>query len=119
MAYARLFPRVITSLQGPLAVSALAAVCVHPDYRGRSWGAAVVRAAFDFLPEMATQIALFQTGVPQFYEKLGARRITNRFYDGTRADSLVRNPWWDDYVMIYPATFPFADGDIDLGGAGY
>jgi predicted N-acetyltransferase YhbS len=71
-------------------VGALAAVCVHPDNRGRGWGAAVVRAAFDFLPEMGASIALFQTGVPRFYEKLSARQIANRFYDGSRTDSLER-----------------------------
>ncbi|MDF2439641.1 MAG: hypothetical protein JWN98_625 [Abditibacteriota bacterium] len=119
LAYARLFPRVITSTQGPLTVGALAAVCVHPDYRGQGWGAEVVRAAFAFLPEMGATIALFQTGVPHFYEKLGARRITNCFYNGTRADLRNKSPWWDPYVMIYPATFAFPEGDIDLGGGGF
>jgi predicted N-acetyltransferase YhbS len=115
LAHARIFRREIFTSQGPLLVGALAMVCVHPDYRGRGWGAAVVRAAFDFLPELSTQVALFQTGVPQFYEKLGSRIIHNRFFNSDKPG----NPFWDKCEMIYPAAFAWPEGDIDLNGPGY
>lgn len=102
-------------LQGRLAVGALAAVCVHPDHRGRGWGEAVVRAAFDFLPEIGVSVALFQTGVPHFYQKLGACVINNRFFNGENS----QNPFWDTCEMIYPASFAWPDGPIDLNGPGY
>ncbi len=114
-AHTLLFRREIFTSRGPLLVGALAAVCVHPDYRGRGWGAAVVRAAFGFLPEMGVEVALFQTGVPKFYEKLGSHMVNNRFFNGTDSG----NPFWDSYVMIYPASCHWPDGPIDLNGAGY
>lgn len=115
LAHARIFPREIITTQGPLLIGALASVCVHPDYRGRGWGADVVRAAFDYLPEMNVEVALFQTGVPQFYEKLGSRLIDNRFHNNGDYDDV----FWDDYAMIYPANFAWPDGEIDLNGSGY
>lgn len=87
LAHARIFRREIITTRGPLTIGALAAVCVHPDYRGRGWGADVVRAAFAYLPEMNVEVALFQTGVPQFYEKLGCRLIDNRFHNGGDYDN--------------------------------
>lgn len=118
-AHALIFRREIFTSQGLLMVGALASVCVHPDYRGRGWGADVVRAAFDYLPELGVEVSLFQTGVPGFYEKLGSRVVTNRFFDGTRADGLRENPFWETCQMIYPASFAWPDGEIDLNGAGY
>jgi predicted N-acetyltransferase YhbS len=115
LAHSRLFRREVLTPQGPLAVGALAGVCVHPNYRGRRWGEAVVRAAFDFLPELGVSVSLFQTGVPRFYEKLGGRVISNRFFNG---DS-VENPFWDSCEMIFPASFDWPEGPIDLNGPGY
>ena len=115
LANARLFRRGISTAQGPLAVGALASVCVHPAYRGRGWGAEVVRAAFDYLPEMHLDVALFQTGVPQFYEKLGCRMVENRFHNGGDYE----DAFWDEYKMIYPVDFAWPDGEIDLNGPGY
>ena len=119
LAHAMIFRREIFTAQGPQVVGALAGVCVHPDYRGRGWGADVVRAAFDYLPELGVEVSLFQTGVPSFYEKLGARLVTNSFFDGTRADGIKENPFWEPYAMIYPASVSWPDGEIDLNGAGY
>ncbi|MDQ3813735.1 MAG: GNAT family N-acetyltransferase [Armatimonadota bacterium] len=119
LAHALIFRREISTSQGPLAVGALATVCVHPAHRGRGWGVAVVGAAFDYLPELGAEVSLFQTGVPQFYEKLGGRIITNPIFDGTRADGSRENPFWDTCVMIYPAAFAWPDGAIDLNGSGY
>jgi predicted N-acetyltransferase YhbS len=114
-AHAMMFGREVFTSRGPLRVGALAAVCVHPDFRGRGLGADVVRAAFDFLPELSVEASLFQTGVPQFYEKLGSRVVANRFFSGANPE----NPFWDACQMIYPASFDWPDGPIDLNGAGY
>jgi ribosomal protein S18 acetylase RimI-like enzyme len=114
-AHALIFPRTIFSVRGPLTIGALATVCVHPDYRGRGWGADVVRAVFAYLPYLGAEVALFQTGVPLFYEKLGARLVTNCFVNGDN----LKNPFWDPYKMIYPATFDWPDEKIDLNGRGY
>jgi predicted N-acetyltransferase YhbS len=115
VAHSRLFRREVLTSQGPLAVGALAQVCVHPNYRGRGWGEAVVRAAFDFLPELGARVSLFQTGVSSFYEKLGARVVTNRFLNGDNA----ANPFWDTCEMIFPTSFAWPEGPIDLNGPGY
>jgi predicted N-acetyltransferase YhbS len=82
LAIATLFVREVFTTRGPLPVGALAGVCVHPDYRGHGWGRDVVRAAFDFLPELGVEVSLFQTGVPDFYARLGARLVFNRFHNG-------------------------------------
>lgn len=114
-AHALIFRRELLTQSGPLPVGALATVCVHPDFRGRNWGADIVRAAFDFLPELGVEVSLFQTGVPHFYQKLGARRISNRFFNGNDP----KTPFWDGCEMIFPASFAWPEGDIDLNGPGY
>ena len=118
-AHAMLFRREIFTQSGPLTVGALAAVCVHPDFRGRNWGADVVRAAFNFLPELGASVSLFQTPIPVFYQKLGCRIVHNAFFDGTRADGSKTNPFWESDTMIFPADFIWPDGEIDLNGPGY
>ena len=115
LAHALLFRRDVFTVRGPLGVGALATVCVHPEFRGRGWGVDVVRAAFQHLPELDVPVSLFQTGVPSFYEKLGARLIANAFVNGDNPS----NPFWDRCEMIYPAAFPWPDGQIDLNGPGY
>ncbi len=115
LAHAMIFRREIITTRGPLWVGALATVCVHLEHRGRGWGADVVRAAFGYLPELGVEVALFQTGVPQFYERLGGCLISNRFFNGDDPD----NPFWDACEMIYPAAFDWPEGAIDLNGAGY
>lgn len=115
LAHALIFRREVITARGPIVVGALATVCVHPDYRGRGWGADVVRAAFAYLPELGAQVALFQTGVPRFYEKLGARLVSNRFFNRDSAQV----PFWDTFQMIYPEAFDWPEGPVDLNGPGY
>lgn len=115
LAHSLIFRRDIITVNGPLGVGALATVCVDSEYRGRGWGADVVRAAFQYLPELGVEVSLFQTGVQAFYEKLGGRLVTNRFVNGDNPN----NPFWDTCEMIYPATFDWPDGQIDLNGPGY
>jgi GNAT superfamily N-acetyltransferase len=115
LAHSLIFPRIISTVSGPMRIGALATVFVHPSFPGRGWGVAVVKAAFDYLPEIEANLSLFQTGVPEFYEALGARRISNRFVNG---DSL-ENPFWDICEMIYPGKSAWSEGLIDLNGPGY
>ena len=119
LAHALMFPREMFTQSGPLQIGALGGVCVHPDHRGRGWGAAVARAALDYLPQMNAAVSLFQTPVPQFYQKLGCREISNFIFDGTRADGSKINPFSDKWQMIYPASFDWPDGEIDLNGPEY
>jgi predicted N-acetyltransferase YhbS len=119
IAHAQIFRREIKTEHGTLPIGALAGVCVHPDQRGHGYGAEVVRHAFQVLPELGVEVSLYQTDVPEFYEKLGARRVTNQFFDGTRTDGGRENPFWGAYEMIYPASFSWPEGEIDLNGPGY
>ena len=121
-AVAMWFPRVVKTANGPLRVLALAGVCSAPELRGRGLGRRVVREAFGAVDRGEYAVALFQTPVPEFYAKLGARPVPNvfgnsRFKVGDRGTA--ERPWWDPHVMIYPAPFPWPEGPIDLLGPGY
>ena len=52
-------------------------------------------------------------------EKLGARCVSNRFVNSTNTEAPEANPWWDEHVMIFPDTYDWPDGTIDLPGPGY
>jgi predicted N-acetyltransferase YhbS len=122
VATALFFPREIMTADGALRVMALAGVCSAPEFRGRGLGAAVVRAALAQVDRGAFGVALYQTGVPEFYEKLGARRVGNSFansYFQPGNLGSAEQPWWDPYVMIYPAGYSWPEGPIDLLGEGY
>lgn len=110
--------RIITSA-GELEVQALNSVCVDPDFRGLGLGREAVLAAFARIGRGDFPLALFQTGVPQFYEKLGARRVSNRFINRRHPEDPRANPWWEANVMIYPGNAPWPEGVIDLNGNGY
>ena len=115
VAHSMIFKREIFTEAGPLTVGALAGVCSHPDFRGQGLGAAVARAALDYLPELGVEVSLFQTGVPEFYEKLGGRAIENNIYNGDNPEP----PFWSEYAIIYPASYAWPNGPIDLNGVGY
>ncbi len=122
VAVAIVFPREIRTATGAMTVMALAGVCTAPEWRGRGWGAAVVRAAFSPVDEGRFGVALFQTPVADFYAKLGARPVDNVFVNsrwrpGDRHSAEA--PWWDPSVMIYPAGARWPEGVIDLLGPGY
>lgn len=121
-AVSMVFPRQIRTTQGPLRVMALAGVCTAPERRGQGLGAAVVRAAFDLVDSGMFSVSLFQTPVIEFYAKLGARKVTNRFVNSLWKPGdphSATHPWWDPDVMIYPASAEWPEGEIDLLGAGY
>jgi len=115
LAMARTFRRVVADESGrAFPVLALAGVCTHPEHRKRGLGRAVVLAAWERIGT-DLPVCYFQTGVPAFYEGLGARQVTNRLFDTTGAAKL----FWDPFAMIYPAEVSWPDGGIDLRGGGW
>lgn len=108
------FRRVIATSTGEsFPILALAGVCTHPDHRQRKLGSAVVQAAWSRL-NREIPICFFQTGVPPFYEKMGARLVMNRIFDsrGTKG-------FWDPHAMIYPGDASWPVEAIDLLGPGW
>ena len=96
-------------------VLALASVCSNPNKRKLGLGKALVQHSFAHLNDDIT-ICLFQTGVPEFYKKLGAKLINNQI---TTSAPDVR-AFWEPYAMIYPALPEWDDRrPIDLLGPGW
>ncbi len=120
LAKASIFPRLIGTPDGDMVIMALASVTSAPRRRGEGLGAKVVRAAFQQVDLGHFPLALFQTTTPvkPFYEKLGARKVTNKFIN-TQGEDTDANPWWDPEIMIYPADANWPEGTIDLKGKGY
>ena len=115
MAIAQSFRRIVATESGQrFPVLALASVAAHPEFRGRGHARSAVRTAWARLcPEIP--VSFFQTGVPAFYERLGARLVPNRIYDSTGADCA----FWEPYAMIFPANSAWPDEPIDLLGRGW
>ena len=118
IAHAELFCRRIVCDGRSYEVGCLAGVCVLPERQGEGLGRAIVEAAFSRASACGFGAVLFQTPVPVFYEKLGCKLINNRFFDST-SDDPAANPWWDDYIMIYPNSHPWLKGHIDLNGGAF
>ncbi|NLD91462.1 MAG: GNAT family N-acetyltransferase [Fibrobacter sp.] len=114
--YARVFLREVMIGKQLLRNCALACVCVATSQRLNGYGHQIVRKAFTLVDSGHYDCSLFQTAVPGFYEKLGAKVIYN-----TCVNSQVGNlnPWWDKFVMIYPSVIETADCIIDIKGKGY
>lgn len=95
-------------------VIALASVCTDPGRRGEGLGEAV---ALEALARASEDVpALFQTGVPEFYEQLGARRISNAITTSLEGARSFHEP----AAMIFPADAPWDDeAAIDLRIAGW
>ncbi len=119
LAHASTFERVIATPNGPLPVMALGAVAVHPEHRGKGLGRAVVQRAFERVDRGEFPVSLFQTGVVAFYEKLGAIPVANEVVNSLSPDGPVTPAWGKPGIMIYPATYPWPEGTIDLRGEGY
>ena len=115
LAICQSFRRVVATEAGQrFPVLAIASVVAHPEFRGRGHAKAAVRTAWTRLsPEFPA--SFFQTGVPGFYERIGARRVSNRIYDSTGADCA----FWEPHAMIYPANAPWPHEAIDLLGRGW
>ena len=119
VAHARIFPRKIVTSKGELCNMALASVCVLEVKRGEGYGRLIVERVFQLLDESEFPLTLFQTGVPGFYRKLGAKNIPNRFYNSRNLSNPDSNPWWEENIMIYPESYDFPPGRVDLNGFGY
>ena len=120
IAHAAIINRTIGTEQGDLTVAGLAQVCTDPAWRGCGLGDRIVRAALAPVDEGAFLISLFQTTetVQPFYERLGARRVENHFYNSLE-DDRPDSPWTDSVQMIYPGSVDWPDGPVDLRGPGY
>jgi predicted N-acetyltransferase YhbS len=119
VAHARTFERPLTTSAGEISVMALSGVCVLPSYQGRGLGAEIVRRAFGRIHAGEFAVSLFQTTIPAFYEKLGATLVTNRFVNSRNKIHPDANPWHDEWIMIYPKSYAWPEGTIDLNGPGY
>ena len=111
VAAARSFVRTIATDAGDKRVLALAGVCTDPAYRLRGYAREVVSAAFARLDDRL-QVCLFQTDVPAFYRRLGARPVANAVIDSSECG----RPFWSSHVMIYPAGAAWPASTIDLQG---
>jgi len=118
-AHARTFSRRIFVDDEPRDVLALASVCTAENARGRGLGKLVVTAAFSQVDQGLFECSLFQTGVPEFYERLNCRIIENKIVDRTNVNAPQAYPFRDEFAMVYPATIDWPQGTIDLNGKGY
>lgn len=117
--HAEYFGREIKTESVAVTVLALAGVCIRPECRGRNLGAGLAKKAFAYVDNGTFMCSLFQTGVPKFYEKLDARLVSNTFINSNNTNDPAKNPWWDPFVMVYPASMNLGPGPIDLNGPGH
>ena len=96
-------------------ILAIAGVCTHPSQRGLGLGKLVVQEAWKQL-KSTDDLSLFQTEMPGFYVKLGARLINNTIISSKKGT----RPFWNSYVMIYPNSLVWEDSmQVDLLGDGW
>ncbi len=119
VANAHIFERTIRAGESPLPITALASVCTRADQRGSGFGRTIIEAVFAEMDAGRYPVCLFQTGVPGFYEKLGARRVESTFVNSRNPVMPQTNPFWDDIQMIYPGQGPWPDCVFDLCGPAY
>ena len=119
IAHARIFPRKIFTPIGGLKIFALADVCVSKSRRGEGLGKAAVEKVFEKVNNHEGTVCLFQTDIPKFYEKMGSKIVMNKFHNSRNTKDPKANPWWNEYVMIFPSYINFPSGNIDLNGYGY
>ena len=120
VAHAETFLRKLILEDGvSISVMALASVCTKPESRGRGFGRIVAVEALKRVDLHEFPVALFQTDVPGFYQKLGARIVQNRFVNRLNTWEPELSPWWCRDVMIYPKQAKWYPGIIDLNGFGY
>lgn len=120
LAHAALVCRNIRTSAGEQTVAGLAQVCTDPSARGAGLGVRIVRAALAPVDAGDFSLALFQTtdDVQPFYERLGARRVENRFINSL-GDDPEADAFWESVQMIYPGEAPWPSGVVDLQGPGY
>lgn len=120
VAHAALVCRTVQTTAGEQTVAGLAQVCTDPSVRGAGLGVRIVRAALAPIDAGDFPLALFQTtdDVQPFYERLGARRVDNRFINSCGEDPEA-DAFWESVQMIYPGEAPWPSGIVDLRGPGY
>ena len=120
VANANLHPRRMLTSRGSELVGGLCAVVSHPDVRGRGFGKAVVRAAFDHVDIGEHSFALFQSRADArgFYEKLGCHVVDSPVVNSRSSESPRANPFWEQWVMSYSVN-DMPEGEIDILGPGY
>ncbi|MGF1485129.1 MAG: GNAT family N-acetyltransferase [Opitutales bacterium] len=116
---ALIFERTIRAGETALPITALAGVCTHPDLRGQGHGLTMMGEVFAEMDAGRYPVCLYQTDVPGFYEKLGARQVQSTFINSRNASQPQRNPFWSQIQMIYPGNGPWPEAPIDLCGPGY
>jgi predicted N-acetyltransferase YhbS len=97
---------------------ALAAFAVAEELRGQGLGRQIVLEAFKRVDSGAFEFAIFQTGVPGFYEPMNCRALANRVVNSL-ADAPDANPFHDTHIMVYPAQTALGEGVVDMCGPGY
>ena len=117
--YAESIPLTIKIENNWLTVLGLGGLNVHPGWRRQGFGGVIVGAVFKRIDASEYPFCLFQTGIPHFYEKLGCRVIENKFINSNDREDPYKNPFWDDYAMIYPATADWPSGTVDLLRKGF
>lgn len=119
VAHAGYFCREIYTQAGSIFVGALTGVCVRKSHRGKGLGRRVVKAYFDQIDQGVFSVGLWQTEVPDFYARLGARIISNPFFNSQNSENPHADPWPGEVKMIYPPDYPWPEGVIDLNGHAY
>ena len=117
--YAESIPLTIQIEDKWLNIIGLGGLNVHPDWRRKGYGRAIVEAVFKRIDSKEYPFCLFQTGIPHFYEKLGCKVIKNKFINSNNQSDPSKNPFWDEYAMIYPATAIWPSGTVDLLRKGF
>ena len=117
--HTKIFPRVIRCQHKSFPITALSGVCVPDRFRGHHFGKRMVREVFDLVDRGKLPACLFQTNIPSFYKKLGARVIHNRFYNSREPSGAKTSPWFEPFVMIYSRGKDWPEGDIDLNGPAF
>ena len=117
--FAESFPITIKIVNKEVEVMGIGDVCVYPEFRGKGLGASIVKSAFARIDANQYPFCIFQTGVPRFYEKLGCKVIENKIINSNNQEDPNANPFWEEYAMIYPATFLWSSGTIDLLRSGF
>ena len=114
-AVARTFLHAVTLDGNPVEIVALASVCSDPNHRGQGWGDAVVNAAFERV-DSEGRPAFFQSPVPKYYERFGARTVQNKIFTSIDGADAFSDPW----AMIYPGDSSWEDtARIDLCAPGW
>ena len=117
--YAESIPLTIKIEKNWLKALGLGGLNVHPDWRVKRYGKAILEAVLKKIDSGEYPFCIFQTGIPNFYEKLGCKVIKNKFINSNNQVDPFKNPFWDEYVMVYPASARWPTGTADLRREGF